>query len=306
MLFQLSEFLSQPLMLDASYIDRLHKATSMSENMKPVVNDVRMAAANQVSAASNSASKVVAVIPVQGFIDFRDSYFLRCIGGTALDSLMDGIDLCMNEPRISGIVMDFNTPGGSACGIKVAADYIANARSEKPIVSCVRYMMASAGYYLGAATSRIIAEPSSMIGSIGVCIDHYDESKMLEKEGITATVMRIPEFKAEGHPAEALSDAAKTNMRSRIEDLYNDFTGDVARYRGTTQKEVCENYGMGRTLSTKAALACGMIDKIGLLSDVIEQMSSGTMARSLAQSGRMEGVVDSAVLRNRMSMCSFN
>ncbi len=302
MLLQLAEFLSQPLMLDASYIERLRSVASMSDVAKPLLNDVRMVAKEQAAAASKSSGKVVAVIPVQGFIDAKDSWMLREFGGTGIDSLMDGLELCLNEPRVSGIVMDFDTPGGSAYGVKVAADYIFQARSEKPIVSCVRYLMASAGYYLGSATSRIIAEPTSMIGSIGVCMDHYDKSKMLDEMGIKATVMRIPEFKAEGHPAEPLSDAAKANMQTRISDLYNDFTNDVARYRGVTQKDVCANYGMGRVLSTKDALACGMIDKVDTFANVCSQMTGGTMARSLAQSGRMEGYVDTAVLANRMSM----
>jgi hypothetical protein len=53
-------------------------------------------------------------------------------------------------------------------------------------------------------------------------------------------------------------------------------------------------------------MACGMIDKVGTFAEVVSQMSSGSMARSLAQSGRMEGVVDSAVLKNRMSMIGMD
>lgn len=304
MLIQLSEFLSQPLMMEASYVTRLANLSSVGELAieKNAGPDLRALAKDQASNASKSSGKIIAVLPVCGIIDARDSWILQVLGGTAIDSLMEAVDICLNEPRIGGVVFDFHTPGGSAYGVKVAADAIAKARSEKPMVSVVRYMMASAGYYLGSSTSRIIAEPGSYTGSIGVVLEHYDESKKLEQDGVKPTIMRIPEFKMEQHSAEPLTDAAKSNMAARIAEIYDDFTADVARYRGTDQKNVKANYGQGRVLSPKDALAAGMVDRIGTFAEVIEQMASGTMSRSLAQSSRMEGDVDTAVLRNRMAM----
>lgn len=300
MIHQIAEFLSQPLMMDAAYVSRLSSIKSAKDLVKHETPSVLMAAKEQAASASKSSGKIVAVLPVYGMIDARDSWMLEFIGGTSLESLKDAVDLCLNEPRIGGIVFDFDTGGGSAYGVKVMADYLYECRSMKPMVSCVRYVMASAGYYLGSATSRIIAEPTSQTGSIGVIMDHYDESRYLENLGITPTIFRVPDFKAEGHPAEALTDAAKTHIQQRIESLYNDFTSDVARYRGVDQKTVIDTYGQGRCLSAKDALKCGMIDRIGTFDEVCDQMASGTMQRSLAQSGRMEGHVDAAVLKNRM------
>jgi signal peptide peptidase SppA len=303
MLIQLADFLCQPLMMDVTYRSYLTKLATGGDlsSIKPVQHDLKMAAERQASAASKSGARITAVLPVHGIIDARDSWMLQMFGGTALDSLMEAVDICMNEPRVGGIVFDFNTPGGSACGVKVAADMIAKCRADKPMVSCVRYQMASAGYYLGSATSRIIAEPGSTAGSIGVLIEHQEESKMLDKMGITTTILRVPEYKAEGISSEPLSEAAKTAMMGRISQIYDDFTADVARYRGVTQASVQASYGQGRVLSARDALAAGMVDKIGTFNEIIDQMSSGTMARSLAQTGRMTGEIDTAVLRNKMN-----
>lgn len=307
MLIQLAEFLSQPLMMEDNYtawLASLAKSPTLAD-VKPVLNDVKMAANNQVAAASKSNGKVIAVLPVRGIIAPRDSWILQYIGGTALDTLVEGIDICLNEPRVGGIIFDFDTPGGSACGVKCTADYIFSVRSQKPMVSVVRYLAASAGYYLAAATSRIIAEQTSLVGSVGSATVHQEFSKQLAADGVSVTVIRSPEFKMEGHPAEPLTDAAKAFMQTRIDELTHDFTSDVARYRGTDQKTVMANYGQGRAVSVADALKAGMIDKIGTFAEVVAQMSSGTMARSLAQSSRMEGDIDSAVLRNRMALAGM-
>lgn len=308
MLINLAQFLSQPLLIDHSYatslagIARLGNIESLGE---PVKNDVRMAAERQAGAAKSSGSKITAVLPVYGMIDQRDSWVLEFLGGTSVQSLMEAVDICLNEPRITGVVFDCSSPGGSSFGVKECSDYIAKARSQVPMVSLSNCLMASACYYIGSATSRIYASPSSLTGSVGVYIEHYEESKALEQQGIKTTVIRIPEGKAEGHPAEQLSDAAMQQMMARCEEIYNQFTGDVGRYRGISQQMVKDSYGMGRCLSASDALACGMVDKIATFTEVIDQMQSGTIARSLAQSGRMEGAVDAAVMRNRLAMASL-
>lgn len=301
MLLQLVDILSQPLLLDRSFVMALSKVCRMGDMAaigEVARADPKMAAEQQ---ARGKQSRITAVIPIRGFIDQRSSWMLDVFGGTSLESLIDGINICLNEPRISGIVFDVSSPGGSAFGVKEAADYIASVRSQLPMVAVSNSMMASAAYYLGAATSRIYATPSSVTGSIGVACEHSEYSKADAQAGITSTIFRIPEYKMEGHPAEPLTDAAKANMQQRCADLYEMFTSDVARYRGTDANTVKANYGQGRVLSAQDALAAGMVDKISTFNGVIDQMQSGTIARSLAQSGRMEGCVDSVAMRNRMN-----
>lgn len=308
MLIHLAEFLSQPLLLDHAYAASLWsmaKQGRLESLGEPKKNDVRMAAERQATAAKSSGSKITAVLPILGVIDQRESWMMRYFGGTSIESLMEGLSICLNEPRITGIALDCDSPGGSAFGVKEGADEIAKARSQMPMVSVANCFMASGCYYLGSATSRIYASPSSQVGSVGVYMTHYDQSKALTDAGIVSTVVRIPEGKAEGHPDEPLSESARQQMEIRCAGIYDQFTGDVARYRGVTQTTVKESYGMGRCLSASDALAAGMVDKVATFAEVLDQMQSGTIARSLAQSGRMEGAVDAAMLRDRLRVVSL-
>lgn len=308
MLSQLADFLSQPVLMDDGYANMLAhilKTGKMPVNSTPIKNDVRMAAEKQASAGRSSSSKITVVLPICGMIDERDSWVMEYMGGTSLESIRAALDLCANEPRVSGVVFDVYSGGGSAYGVKECADYIYSMRSHLNMVSVSHSIMASASYYLGAPAHRIYATPTSVTGSIGVAWVHSDYSKAEAEMGITTTIFRIPETKMEGHPAEPLTDAAKQAMMTRCGQLYDMFTGDVAKYRGCKQQDVKDNYGKGRVLSADDALKCGMIDKIATFEDVIQQMSSGTIGRSLAQSNRMEGSVDTTVLQNRMALVGF-
>jgi len=309
MLSQLADFLSQPVLMDDGYANMLAhilKTGKMPVNSTPIKNDVRMAAEKQASAGRSSSSKITVVLPICGMIDERDSWIMEYMGGTSLESIRAALDLCANEPRVSGVVFDVYSGGGSAYGVKEAADYIYSMRSRLNMVAVSHSIMASAAYYLGSSAHRIYATPTSVTGSIGVAWVHSDYSQAEKEMGITTTIFRIPETKMEGHPAEPLTDAAKQAMMTRCGQLYDMFTGDVATYRGVKQQDVKDNYGKGRVLSADDALKCGMIDKIATFEDVIQQMSSGTIGRSLAQSNRMEGSVDTNVLQNRMAIAGLS
>ncbi len=309
MLSQLADFLSTPVLMDDGYANMLAhilKTGKLPFNTTPIKNDVKLAAEKQATAGRSSSSKITVVLPICGMIDERDSWVMEYMGGTSLESIRAALDLCANEPRVSGVVFDVYSGGGSAYGVKEAADYIYSMRSRLNMVAVSHSVMASAAYYLGSSAHRIYATPTSVTGSIGVAWVHSDYSQAEKEMGITTTIFRIPETKMEGHPAEPLTDAAKQAMMTRCGQLYDMFTGDVAKYRGCTQQDVKDNYGKGRVLSADDALKCGMIDRIATFEDVLQQMSSGTIGRSLAQSNRMEGSVDTTVLQNRMAMAGLS
>ena len=301
--FRIAEFLSQPLLLDESHarwLTSMFKARgSISSDLG--VNDVRLIAEKQASNAKAQSSRVTAVLPISGMIDQRDSMMMQIFGGTSVESLIQGVDICLNEPLIGGIIFNIYSPGGSAYGVKDAADYIYTARSEIAMVSISNSIMASAAYYLGSAASRVYASPSSVTGSIGVYLEHYDQSKALQEQGVTATIVRIPEYKAEGHPDEPLSTEGLAQMKHRCAAIYEQFSGDVAKYRGVSRGTVDEEYGMGRTLNASQAYSCGMVDKVATLSEVSAGMRTGSIMRSLAQSSKMGLAVDSVMARNRMN-----
>jgi signal peptide peptidase SppA len=134
-------------------------------------------------------------------------------------------------------------------------------------------MMASAAYWLASQADEIVSIPSGNVGSIGVFSAHQDLSAALEKEGIKVTLIKAGKFKVEGNPFEPLSDEARAQIQTRVDDAYSQFTKDVARGRGVKPSDVRGGYGEGRALPAKEAKAVGLIDRIATMDEVLGKLT---------------------------------
>ena len=287
---QIQAFLSQPLLLDPSFALRLAAySDESSRDMKglfinaPCPRKAAIEAATQAK-SSNQGRKMTAVLPVYGMIDQHGGFMLDLFGGTAIDDLQSALDVCMNEDRINNILLDVHSPGGGVYGVKEFADAVYSARGTKTICSVANSMMASAAYYMGSACDRVYATAGADVGSVGVYQMHFDESKALEDMGVKATIIREPEFKAEGNPYEPLSEAATQEMKSDVHRIYQQFTNDVARYRGTDIGQVRDSFGKGRTMDAASAQKAGMVNRVATFNDVLAKMQAGTIRPASAQS----------------------
>lgn len=280
---QIHAFLSQPLLMDPTFAIRLAAyADDKSPDMKGLFINapcpkLAAEAAATTAKATGQGKKLTAVIPIYGLIDQHASDMLDWMGGTSCDSLAAAWDVCMNEDRINNVLFDIHSPGGTVYGVKETADMIFSGRGKKVACSVANSMMASAAYYLGSACDRVYATPGADVGSVGVYQMHFDQSKLLDEIGIKATIIREPEFKAEGNPYEPLTEAATQEMKSDVHRIYQQFTGDVGRYRGLEAGVVRETFGKGRTMDSASAQKVGMINRVATFGDVLGRMQAGTI-----------------------------
>lgn len=191
------------------------------------------------------------------------------------------------DPSVNAIVLDINTPGGAVTGTKEAGDAIYLARARKGIVAVVNPLCASAGYWLASQCSEIVAIPSADIGSIGVFRLHIDQSQMLADIGLKPTFISAGPFKTEANPLEPLSPAAKQFLQTDVDKVYADFVGAVARGRNTTVSVVRAQFGGGRCLSSRDALAANMIDRIETADRALNQMLNGSTSPRQANIARL-------------------
>lgn len=250
--------------------NRLVSVLQASEKVD--AEQVRVAAATKTAIQQQ---KTIAVIPVSGVLEARPTEFGYWMGMSSYEAIGYRIDEAMRDESVTHIILDVSSPGGMVYGAMELADKIHRAKSVKPIITVANPLAASGAYWIGAAATRIVATPSSDVGSVGVIGEHDDESKALELAGVKVTYILSAGSPFKGEQAMPLTEEARAHMQFRADAIYNQFAGDLARFRGVPVDTITEKYGKGRVVSAKQALAAGMIDNIGTLQSTVAGLLSG-------------------------------
>jgi HK97 family phage major capsid protein len=240
----------------------------------------------------------IAVLPIHGTIYQRQSMVENASGGTSTEMLGAQLDACLDDPRVTAIVLDIDSPGGAVSGVPEMAAKIFAARGKKPIVAVSTGLNCSAAYWISSAADEMVACPSADIGSIGVFAIHMDTSAADAEDGLKFTVIKAGKYKAEGLPFEPLSEEAKAAKQVHVNDLYAMFVNDVAKQRGVKPAAIRGGYGQGRDLPAAAALEAGLVDRIATLDDVLAELGAprgASIVRSSARGSQLKPDAAAAV-----------
>ncbi len=182
-------------------------------------------------------------------------------------SLKDASD----DDGVKAIVMRINSPGGSPA----AAEEIVAAmkKIKKPIVISMGDVAASAAYYISAPADRIIANPDTITGSIGVIWVFQNRSKFYEKDGSSFYISKSGEFKDMGADWRGLSDEEKRYADQTIAEVYSRFVNEVAEGRNLSLSKV-KDLADGRVYTGAKAKELGLVDDFGSLDDAIDIAAS--------------------------------
>jgi len=233
--------------------------------------------------AAQAAGSVL-ILPVFGVLAHRMNLFTAMSGGMSTEQLRGAVLKAVENPDVSAIVLDVDSPGGSVFGVEELADTIFKARGPKPIVAMANATAASAAYWIASQADELIVTPSGQVGSIGVIGVHRDVSKMAATMGVKYTFITAGRFKNEGSEFEPLDDEARANMQRRVDQYYDTFVRAVARGRDVKEPAVRDGFGEGRIVSAWDALRGNMVDALGTLDQVVGLLAGGRkrVAASLA------------------------
>jgi signal peptide peptidase SppA len=237
---------------------------------------------------SSGGPGAVAVVPLYGMLAHRGSIWSYFFGGATVEALTEQLRGAVNDPRISAIVLDVDSPGGDVEGIDELASEIYNARKQKPITAVSNSLCASAAYYLASQASEIMVSPSSLTGSIGVYTVHEDDSRFLDNAGVAITMIKYGENKGEGNPYEPLTDPARAHLQEMVDTFGQMFDKAVARGRGVKADDVHAKFGQGRIYDAKKAVSLGLADKVGTFDDAL--LKHGVSRGPGGKSGRASAI----------------
>lgn len=226
----------------------------------------------------------VAVIPVIGSIEQRASMWTWLFGGSSVEQISADLKAALADPNVSGILLEFDSPGGTVAGVPELAKQIRSARGQKPILAHANAEAASAAYYLASQADEVSVTPSGQVGSIGVVYLHTDMTGMADQQGVKFQIFRSQDRKADVNPYEPLSAAAAEDIQAKVDAYDAMFVRDVARGRGVSVDRVRSDYGSGRMFMAADALAAGMVDRVETFDEALARLSGGkVVSRQAAQ-----------------------
>jgi ClpP class serine protease len=156
-------------------------------------------------------------------------------------------------------------------------------RGVKPIVTVANSTLASAAYWIGSAADEVVsADPTALIGAIGVYTVHADTSEADAKEGVRKTLIKAGKYKGEGVVG-PLDEDALGAVQEQVDDVYALFTAAVGRHMDTTASAVRDGFGQGRALMGQRAIDAGLARRSATLEQTIARLSN---PRSAAHVGR--------------------
>lgn len=188
-------------------------------------------------------------------------------GVATSEDIVNSLKDANEDEGVKAIVMRINSPGGSPASAEEIVD--AMKKIDKPIVISMGDVAASAAYYISAPADKIIANPDTMTGSIGVIWEFQNRSGFYDKEGTSFYIAKSGELKDMGGDWKGLSDEEKQYADQVITEAYSRFIKEVADDRNLSLSKV-KDLADGRIYTGAKAKELGLVDELGSLDDAIE------------------------------------
>jgi protease IV len=195
--------------------------------------------------------------------------------GPILDAtpIVEQIDEAGENENVKGVLFSIDSPGGAVAPSVEIAYAIKRLSEKKPTVVYAAGIMASGGYYSAIWGNEIIANPGSMIGSIGVIIQGADISELMEKVGVKTQIAHAGTYKQVGTIDRQWSNLERTELEKVINGTYSMFVTDVARARKLDPNKSSE-YADAHIFTAAQAQKVGLVDSIGVEYDAKKRVEA--------------------------------
>jgi protease-4 len=172
-------------------------------------------------------------------------------------------------PWVKAIVVRIDSPGGAVAPTQEIFEEIQRAKKQKPFIASMGGMATSGGYYIAAACDKIVANPGTLTGSIGVIMQLTNFEELMKKVGVKGFNIKSGANKDLGSPFQTMSPEGRQILQSLVDNVHSQFVAAVAKGRGMNEAQV-RKLADGRVYSGAQAKELGLIDQFGTLDDAVE------------------------------------
>jgi len=230
---------------------------------------------------SGEGSNKVAVIPVQGAIASADSSLGGAQPTVTPEGLADALAQAADDTGVRAVVLEVNSPGGGVTASDEMHQSIVDFKknTEKPVVVSMGDTAASGGYYISTAADEIVANETTLTGSLGVIFQLNNFEELADKYGYKQVIIKSGEFKDIGNAFRQITPEEREIFQSLVDESYAEFVDVISSGRGISKDRVRE-IADGRIYSGQRAKELGLVDSFGGLDEASAE------ARELANAGQ--------------------
>ena len=181
------------------------------------------------------------------------------------DTILKEIEAAQKAKNIKGVLLNVNSPGGAVPPSIEISYAIKELRKHKPVIVYASGIIASGSYYASIYANKIIANPGSIVGSIGVIMESANVEKLMKTIGVETQIVKQGTYKEAGTPTRKWTDEERAELERLTKDTYTLFVSDVAAARGL-KVEDAKSYADAHIFSSKRAKEVGLIDEIAVKS----------------------------------------
>lgn len=239
----------------------------------------------------------IAIIEVEGMLaDARSGGFLQA-SENPLSLFTQELEKAEKDDEVKAVVLRINSPGGTVTTADTMYQMLKRfkEKTHKPVIASTQEVSASGAYYVSCAADKIVAHPTSIVGSIGVIFSNFDVADGLEKLGIQSRAIHTGTLKEMGSPFKHETPLEKSVMAEMVNEYYVRFVTVVKENRPKVMEvpppppaNEPSNYAgifSGRVWSGSKAVELGLADQTGMLSDAID------LARTTANAPRAKVIL---------------
>ncbi len=211
---------------------------------------------SRLNAVSLSGGGGVALVKIEGLL-------------VSSENIVNELKDYTEDGSIKAIVLRIDSPGGGVVPSQEIFNAVKRAKKEgKKVVVSMGSVAASGGYYIAVAADKIVANPGTLTGSIGVKMEFANVEKLLDKVGVKGMVIKAGQYKDIGSPFREMTEPEKKLLQDVIDDVHSQFIEAVSEGRGIPKAEVTA-IADGRIFTGRQALSLKLVDQIGDLEDTI-------------------------------------
>lgn len=235
----------------------------------------------------------IALIPIQGII-LPDSGR----GFAESGRLLAELEQAREDDAVVAVILDMNTPGGGVTASDEIHRAVKRCAERKPVITCMRSVAASGGYYVAAGGDWIIANRHTLTGSIGVVVSAFNYAELMERWGLKVETVKSGAMKDMFSGSRPTNEAERAYVQGIVQETFHEFAAIVAEGRpafADAEEVLAADFADGRILRGSAALDAGLVDQLGYFEDAVDK------ARELADIGPVKLVR----YRHRSSLGDF-